>query len=112
MAKEEPVEEPRRSIELTNRELVVTGATDTGSEETPFLQRLSKEERRHLIEHFPRKKCPPGSVLFREGELGQALYVIESGNVAILKEEKDATFTLLAYRGDRKSTRLNSSHYS
>jgi signal transduction histidine kinase len=99
MDKESSADGSKPLIKITDGQLVVTSATDTGAEEKPFLERLGEQERRHLMEHLPREHHAPGTVLFREGELGEALYVIESGRVAILKEEKDATFTLLAYRG-------------
>jgi signal transduction histidine kinase len=82
----------------TRREILVVKATDPTGENNPFLDRLDEEDREALIDYFPIQAYARGSVIFREGELGQALYIIWSGRVAILKEETNAMFTLLAYR--------------
>jgi CRP/FNR family cyclic AMP-dependent transcriptional regulator len=40
------------------------------------------------------KECPPGTVLFREDDLGDKLYVLQSGRVKITKTVQDRTKTL------------------
>ena len=45
------------------------------------------------LEHLVRKQ-PPGTVLFREGDRGQTMYVIRSGKVNISKRIGDSEITL------------------
>lgn len=40
------------------------------------------------------KSCPAGTVLFREGDEGTTMYVLQSGRVRISKESKDSSKTL------------------
>jgi len=40
------------------------------------------------------KSCPTGTVLFREGDEGTTMYVLQSGRVRISKESKDSSKTL------------------
>src|SRR5437016_7213765 len=77
------------------------------------------------------RQVPDGTLLFREGDLGDAMYLIESGRVRIAitdDDEKEIVLAELAqgdffgemaiidgkqrsaHAIDRKSTRLNSSH--
>jgi len=45
------------------------------------------------------RECQPGDTIFREGDPGDSLYVVKSGRVAILKEDKDGGEALaLGYR--------------
>jgi CRP-like cAMP-binding protein len=57
-----------------------------------ILQRLSQvelmvnlppEEARRIISHVKKRTFPKGTVIFRQGDLGDALYLIESGRVCI-----------------------------
>ncbi|MEM6732872.1 MAG: cyclic nucleotide-binding domain-containing protein, partial [Myxococcota bacterium] len=46
-----------------------------------------------LYERFG-KQMPPGTVLFREGESGKEMYVVQSGRVRISKTVRDVEKTL------------------
>ncbi len=57
-----------------------------------MLQRLSRvelmvnlppEETRRIISHVRKRTFPKGSVIFRQGDMGDALYLIESGRVRV-----------------------------
>jgi CRP-like cAMP-binding protein len=57
-----------------------------------ILQRLSRvelmvnlppEEARRIISHVKKRTFPKGNVIFRQGDIGDALYLIDSGNVRI-----------------------------
>lgn len=77
---------------------LLTQAADAREEGQRFLYRLSEEERNVLTAQFPLQRLARDSVVFREGEQGQTLFIIWQGRVAILKEQEDATFALLTYR--------------
>jgi signal transduction histidine kinase len=66
----------------------------------PFLQRLEEEERAALLAAAHLDHCPPDMVVCREGDPADALYVIQSGVVAVLKEVEDGRPVLLGYLGE------------
>jgi signal transduction histidine kinase len=66
---------------------------------TPFVERLSEEEREALFSSGCKECHSEGSVICREGEPGDILYVIRKGQVAVLKEVGDGEHTVLGYRG-------------
>src|SRR3712207_8405567 len=51
-----------------------------------------------------------GHVIFREGDESDTCYVVAGGHARALREHGDGRTIALARFGDRKSTRLNSSH--
>jgi signal transduction histidine kinase len=81
------------------RETVATQAADAPQANPSFMERLSDDDRCALIGRVHREHHADNSVIFREQAPGDSLYIIESGRVAILKEEKEDQYTLLAYRG-------------
>ena len=53
----------------------------------PFFRCFTKQELIELLSHVERRTLEPDTFLFRENESGQALFVIETGKVEVLKRE-------------------------
>ena len=70
-----------------------------GPEHWDFMARLSSKEREAFLSSARRQRYSSGSVICSEGEPGDALYIIESGRVAVLKEIGGGDTTVLGYRG-------------
>ena len=62
---------------------LLTQAADAREEGQRFLYRLSEEERNVLTAQFPLQRLARDSVVFREGEQGQTLFIIWQGRVAM-----------------------------
>jgi signal transduction histidine kinase len=65
----------------------------------PFKMRLAEADWEALADKGQPVRFLGGSVIFREGDAGDLLYVVISGRVAVLKEKGDGQSALLAYRG-------------
>jgi signal transduction histidine kinase len=63
------------------------------------MERLGNSERELLEEQMERREYSAGAVVFVEGEPGASLAIVWRGRLAILKEEQEGTYALLAYRG-------------
>lgn len=63
----------------------------------PFLSALSETSRARLKELLHEERHPANTVIFREGKRGDALYIIWSGRVAVIKDLEGETPTLLAH---------------
>ena len=63
----------------------------------PFLTTLSEASQARLKELLHDEHHPANTVIFREGIPGDALYIIWSGRVAVVKDLEGETPTLLAY---------------
>jgi signal transduction histidine kinase len=63
----------------------------------PFLATLSETSRARLKELLHDEHHPANTVIFREGIPGDVLYIIWSGRVAVVKDLRGETPTLLAY---------------
>jgi signal transduction histidine kinase len=72
---------------------------DTLQATPSFMDRLSEGDRQALRARAREEHHPAGAVICREGAPGDAVYVVESGEVAVVKETSDGRFTLLASRG-------------
>jgi signal transduction histidine kinase len=91
-------ENPDRTAQVAPNSVATEAATS--SEWTmSFMDRLSKEDRLALTGKACREWYAANSVLFREGDIGDAVYIIQSGRVAVLKEMDEGRATLLGYRG-------------
>jgi signal transduction histidine kinase len=64
-----------------------------------FIDRLSPEDRHALLSKTRREWHEAGSVICRQGDPGDALYIIASGRVTVLKEVSAGRPTRLGYRG-------------
>jgi serine phosphatase RsbU (regulator of sigma subunit) len=51
----------------------------------PLLAGLSPDEKRHVLECMSIVELPPGAVLVREGDPGDCMYIITSGEIEFLK---------------------------
>jgi NTE family protein len=51
--------------------------------ETPLVDGLGAEERARLATHFARRAYPAGSMVIRQGEPCQSLFVVEAGSLAV-----------------------------
>jgi signal transduction histidine kinase len=78
---------------------VATDAATSSEWAKSFMNRLSEQERLALTENARLELYPANTVIFPEGDLGDAVYIIESGRVAVLKEVAEGDFSLLGYRG-------------
>ncbi|MDD3826758.1 MAG: ATP-binding protein [Anaerolineae bacterium] len=65
----------------------------------PFLDRIEEEERVALLASAHLDQYPAGTVICHEGDAPDALYIVHSGRVAVLKEVQDGHPVLLGYRG-------------
>lgn len=65
--------------------------------DSPFLRLLSSIERSQLDQLLTEQRCIPGEVILREGEPGDALFVIWSGTAVAFMGSPD-TPTILGYR--------------
>jgi signal transduction histidine kinase len=65
----------------------------------PFLERLAEEERVALLASAQLEQCPTNTVVCREGDAADALYVIQVGRVAVLKEVGEGRSVHLGYLG-------------
>lgn len=65
----------------------------------PFLERLNGEERAALLGAAQLQHCPADTVICREGDMPDALYLIQDGQAAVLKEVEGGRSVLLGYGG-------------
>lgn len=54
----------------------------------PLFATLSEEQHQQITEHITLEYFPEGYVLFKEGDVGDALYLVKSGKVQITKQDK------------------------
>lgn len=74
-------------------------AADLSARALPFMDRLDEASRQVLLARGRHEWFPVGAVICQEGDPGDALYIVERGRVAVLKEMSDGRSTLLGYRG-------------
>jgi signal transduction histidine kinase len=66
--------------------------------DSPFLRLLSSLDRQQLNQLLAERRCLPGEIILREGQPGDALYVIWSGRVVAFMGDVESP-TILGYRG-------------
>ncbi|MDX9954462.1 MAG: HAMP domain-containing sensor histidine kinase [Anaerolineae bacterium] len=71
---------------------------ESGGEDSAILRELASIERPLLQTLLQECSCSAGDILFREGDPGNAMYVILAGQVVVIKGSLDAP-TVLGYRG-------------
>ncbi len=59
-----------------------------------ILRSLPPEDAQALLPYVRHESHPPGEVLIQQDEPGDALYMIESGNLAVMRDEEGRTTTL------------------
>lgn len=67
--------------------------------ETPLLASLPAEDRTAIVTNFVRRTYPRGETIFRTGDPGTHLYLIESGRVKITRVSPDGREALVAIIG-------------
>jgi len=65
----------------------------------PFFSSLSSEQLKQVALIAGEQTISSGEVLFRQGDIGDSLYIITSGQVKIFRTSSDGLETLLAHRG-------------
>lgn len=82
-------------IQAASPDVTITSGVGADS---PILSMLVSTGREQAIKLMADQHFPRGQVLFEEGDPGDALYIIRSGRVAVLKGDLDMP-TILGYRG-------------
>ena len=67
--------------------------------QTVLFSDFSEEDLEKLIGFFEKVNFSDKSIIFKEGTVGKEFYVIESGCIAITKQVKDGTDTVIARLG-------------
>ena len=52
---------------------------------SPLFTNLNEDEMEMIAELCKEKTYKPGEVIFREGDIGDSLYIVDSGQVEILR---------------------------
>lgn len=58
-------------------------------EEVPLLSTLTKYERSKIADALETQKFPPGTTIIKEGDVGEAFYLLESGKADAFKKGSD-----------------------
>lgn len=66
--------------------------------DSPLLSALAASERHLLDEVLDERHCQPGEIIIREGAAGEAMYIIRSGSVAVIKGDPESA-AILGFRG-------------
>jgi signal transduction histidine kinase len=66
--------------------------------DSAFIQSLTSVDRSRLAELMYERTCGPGDIIFREGDSGDEVYLIRSGQVAIVTGDLSSP-AVLGYRG-------------
>ena len=66
--------------------------------DSPILSLLAATKRELLAKLMTEQHYAPGQIIFKEGDVGDAMYIIRSGRVAVVKGGFKSP-TILAYRG-------------
>ena len=62
-------------------------------EEVPLLSTLTPYERSKIADALDTQKFPPGSTIIREGDPGEAFYILESGEAEVYKRDRQGPVT-------------------
>ena len=69
-------------------------------EEVPLLSTLTPYERSKIADALETQKFPKGSTIIREGDPGEAFYLLESGSAAVYREESGEEVLVEYGKGD------------
>lgn len=72
--------------------------SSTASLDSPILSLLASTDRESLAKLMTEQSYAPGEIIFKEGDAGDAMYIIWSGRVAVVKGDFEAP-AILGYRG-------------
>lgn len=70
----------------------------TTAPNSPLLSLLASTDRKKLAQLIVEEQYIPGQMIFKEGDIGEAMYIIRSGRVVVAKGDLDKP-TVLGYRG-------------
>ena len=76
----------------------ISTVTPGESADSPILGLLVTTDRAQLARLMVEHRYEPGEILFKEGDIGEGMYIIRSGRVAVIKGDFDSP-TVLGYRG-------------
>ena len=76
----------------------ISTVTPGESADSPILGLLVSTDRAQLARLMTEHRYEPGEILFKEGDIGDEMYIIRSGRVAVVKGDFDSP-TVLGYRG-------------
>jgi len=62
----------------------------------PLFMGIARREFGTLFQALVERRYEPGEILFQEGEIGRALYILESGHVEISRRNKQGQLTRVA----------------
>jgi len=74
-------------------------ATEAPALMRTFMDRLNQAEQQALVENSCQERYAEGAIICYEGDPGDAVYIVQSGQIAVLKEMSDGRPTLLGNRG-------------
>ena len=69
-------------------------------EEVPLLSTLTPYERSKIADALETQKFPAGSVIIKEGDIGEAFYLLESGSAAVYKRQTGEQIIATYKKGD------------
>jgi len=72
-------------IGTSSRMPTAGGGVEKKLPDIPLFSELNKDELGEVISHIKRKWVPKGNIVCKEGNPGDSIYIISSGNVGILK---------------------------
>jgi signal transduction histidine kinase len=75
------------------------GAAFPSNSTLSFMDRLTERDRHALASRASQVRFAAGSSIFCEGDVGDALYIVLNGQVAVIKEAGHGPDMLLAYQG-------------
>ena len=61
----------------------------------PLFKNLEKNDLELIASQLHKERYPKGSVIFREGDVGDTMYLVESGRVAVVGEEARDTIAIM-----------------
>lgn len=65
----------------------------------PLFEDLKDRQLSHVLQHLYQKEYQSGEFLFEEGDIGRALFIVESGKVELTKKTPDGKSKSLAVVG-------------
>lgn len=89
---------PQELENLLSIRPIVSESANNGGLGSPFLRLLATAGRELLSQLMTEQTYQPGEIIFQEGEVGDTMYIIWSGRVAVVKGEWQAP-AVLGYRG-------------